>query len=140
MQLQRDLPTPQRMPVQLQRDVPTPQRMSMQFQHDLHTPRIAHQAINDETAKRAATIVSVLTGNNTHAFTVTELDPVQPPPPAEGEPDEGPKMLEIAVPELAVLRVRLDSVNATCGVIPVVRREAWGVGEEGEHCSLPGAA
>jgi len=29
-------------------------------------------------------------------------------------------MLEIAVPELAVLRVRLDAINATCGVIPVV--------------------
>ena len=90
---------------------------------DLHrapNTELSPQAINEETAKRAATISSILTGNNTHAFTVTELDPVQPPPPAEGEPDEGPKMLEIAVPELAVLRVRLDNINSTCGVIPVV--------------------
>ena len=83
------------------------------------------QAINGETASRAGTIVSILVGDPTKVYEVSEVDPDQPPKAVEeegaGGEDEGPKMLVFQIPELAVLRSRLDNINATCGVIPVVR-------------------
>ena len=51
------------------------------------------QAIDDETAKHAATVQSILVGDPAKAYEVSEKDPVQPPPPAEGEEAEGPRML-----------------------------------------------
>ena len=51
------------------------------------------QAIDDETAKHAATVQAILVGDPAKAYEVSEKDPVQPPPPAEGEEAEGPRML-----------------------------------------------
>jgi radial spoke head protein 9 len=84
------------------------------------------QAVNGETASRAGTIAAILVGDPTKAYEVSEVDPNQPPKPVGeeegggGGEDEGPKMLVFQIPELAVLRHRLDTINSTCGVIPVV--------------------
>mmetsp|Transcript_3866 Transcript_3866/g.8287 ORF Transcript_3866/g.8287 Transcript_3866/m.8287 type:complete len:276 (+) Transcript_3866:155-982(+) len=81
------------------------------------------QAVDAETAVRAGTIRSILSGDATKLFEVQEDDPNAPPPPAEGEEEaageeEGPKKLVFQIPELAILRVMIDSINATCGVVP----------------------
>jgi len=83
------------------------------------------QAVDGETASRAGTIAAILVGDPTKAYEVSEVDPNQPPKPVGeeegggGGEDEGPKMLVFQIPELAVLRHRLDTINSTCGVIPV---------------------
>lgn len=83
------------------------------------------QAIDSDTAQRAGTITSILVGDPAKSYEVTEDDPNAPPAPAEGEGEgEGPKKLVLQVPEVAVLRSRIDAINASCGVIPVVSR-AW---------------
>mmetsp|Transcript_76183 Transcript_76183/g.154405 ORF Transcript_76183/g.154405 Transcript_76183/m.154405 type:complete len:277 (+) Transcript_76183:132-962(+) len=81
-------------------------------------------AIDDETSKRAATIDSILTGDVAKAYEVQEDDPNAPPAPAEGEEppadgEDGPKKLTFSIPELAVLRQRIDAINSACGVVPV---------------------
>ncbi|GAX85017.1 hypothetical protein CEUSTIGMA_g12438.t1 [Chlamydomonas eustigma] len=81
------------------------------------------QAIDQSTSQRAAQVKSTLIGDPAKAYEVVEDDPNAPPAPtepAEGEEAaEGPKKLVFQIPELAVLRYRLDSINTTCGVIPV---------------------
>lgn len=78
------------------------------------------QAIDSETALRASTVSTILVGDPAKSYEVQEDDPDAPPPPAEGETEgEGVKKLVFQVPELAVLRNRIDSINASCGLIPV---------------------
>lgn len=78
------------------------------------------QAVDSETSARAATIDSILVGDAAKAYEITEVDPNAPAAPAEGEErDEMFGKLVIQVPEVAVLRQRVDSINAACGVVPV---------------------
>jgi hypothetical protein len=70
-------------------------------------------------------IRSMLSGDASKVYEITEDDPNQPPPVIgeDGEvvPDEeGPKKLVFQIPELAVLRLMIDSINSACGVVPVV--------------------
>lgn len=61
-----------------------------------------------------------ITTMSAQIFELEEKDP-NAPPPAEGEEEgEGPKGIIIQVPELALLRHRIDCINATTGVVPVV--------------------
>ncbi len=68
-------------------------------------------------------MTSILVGDVAKQYIVVEEDPNAPPPPPEGEEggEEGPKGKEFQLPELAVLRTRIDAINAACGVQPLVR-------------------
>lgn len=85
------------------------------------------QAVDESTAVRAAQIRSMLSGDASKVYEITEDDPNQPPPQLgeDGQPlppaedDEGPKKLVFQIPELAVLRLMIDNINAACGVVPV---------------------
>eukprot|EP00798_Chlamydomonas_sp_ICE-L_P025360 gene25360-11022_t len=82
------------------------------------------QAVDAETSKRASTIRTLLMGDPSKVHEIQEDDPNAPRPAVgeDGEPipdEEGPKKLAFQIPELAVLRTKIDSINATCGVIPV---------------------
>lgn len=87
------------------------------------------QAVDEETAARAATVLSILIGDPAKAYEMMEDDPNAPAAPAPGEEGEpapegeegGPKKLTFQIAELAVLRQRIDSINTACGVVPVVR-------------------
>lgn len=70
------------------------------------------QAIDSKTTERASTITTILIGDVAKQYEVA--DPTAPAP-AEGE--DAPK--GFVVPELAVLRARVDAINATCGVEPL---------------------
>jgi len=52
-------------------------------------------------------------------YDIEEKDP-NPPPPSEEDPGEAPPPIIIQVPELAVLKHRIDSINDNTGVTPVV--------------------
>jgi radial spoke head protein 9 len=69
------------------------------------------QAIDAQTTERASTISTILVGDVAKQYEVA--DPAAPSP-AEGE--DAPK--GFVVPELAVLRARVDAINAACGVEP----------------------
>ena len=70
------------------------------------------QAIDAATTDRAATITTILIGDLAKQYEVADSNA---PAPAEGE--DAPK--GFVIPELAVLRQRVDAVNASCGVEPV---------------------
>ncbi len=78
------------------------------------------QAIDNDTTARAARVTSMLLGDPAKNYEVLEDDDTSTQP-AEGEETGGKKQLAFQVPELAVLRTRVDDINASCGVIPVVR-------------------
>lgn len=54
----------------------------------------------------------------TQVYDIEEKDP-NAPPPAEGE--EPPAPIVVQVPELAVVKLRIDMINDSTGVMPVVR-------------------
>lgn len=82
------------------------------------------QAIDSTTADRAAKVTSILTGDVAKQYIIFEEDPNAPaaPPAGEeggGEEEGAPKGKEYQLPELAVLRTRIDAINAACGVQPL---------------------
>lgn len=82
------------------------------------------QAIDTATAERSAKVTTILVGDVAKQYVVVEEDPNAPaaPPAGEegGEEEEGgPKGKEYQLPELAVLRTRIDAINAACGVQPL---------------------
>ncbi|KAG1679524.1 hypothetical protein FOA52_011125 [Chlamydomonas sp. UWO 241] len=85
-------------------------------------------SLDGATSRRAGTIDSILTGDVAKGNEVTEDNPNAPPPveavegeaePAAPEGEEIPAKLTFSIPELAVLRFRIDAVNEACGVVPV---------------------
>mmetsp|Transcript_90 Transcript_90/g.138 ORF Transcript_90/g.138 Transcript_90/m.138 type:complete len:272 (-) Transcript_90:413-1228(-) len=77
-------------------------------------------AVNAETASKAEKIKSLLTGDTSKIYELEEADPnAAPTPVEEGAEVEAPKPLIIQVPELALLRQRIDSINASTGIVPV---------------------
>eukprot|EP00955_Chlamydomonas_euryale_P031310 329107-Chlamydomonas_euryale.AAC.26 len=87
-------------------------------------------AIDGATASRAANINALLAGDAAKAYHVEEDGPIQTASGEDtkdpaAEPGEGERVetkLTFSIPELAVLRQRVDAINTACGVIPVVRR------------------
>lgn len=82
------------------------------------------QPVDEELRIRAIKLRDILTGDPGKIYEVQEDDPNAPPPAVgeDGEPipdEEGPKKLVFQIPELAVLRVMVDAINVSCGVIPV---------------------
>lgn len=77
------------------------------------------QAIDSETALRAATVSSILIGDPAKNYEVQEDDPDAPAASVPEDAEGGPRKLTFQIPELAVLRYRIDSINASCGIIPV---------------------
>lgn len=77
-------------------------------------------AINSETSSKADKFKTQLSGDPAKIFELEEKDP-NAPPPAEGEEadGDGPKGIIIQVPELALLRHRIDCINNSTGVVPV---------------------
>ena len=55
-------------------------------------------------------------------YDTEEKDPNPPPPPEEGQEEqtEPPPPIVVQVPELAVLKHRIDQINESTGVMPVV--------------------
>ncbi len=85
-------------------------------------------AIDSPTASKADKVKALLSGDPSKVFELEEKDPqaaaAVAASAAEGEAaggEEGPKPIIIQVPELALLRHRIDSINAATGVVPVVR-------------------
>lgn len=70
------------------------------------------QAIDSATSERAASISTILISDVAKQYEVADPNA---PPPAEGE--EASK--GFVIPELAVLRQRVDAVNSACGIEPV---------------------
>lgn len=63
----------------------------------------------------------MLTVLREQVFDIEEKDPNQPPPPGEDEePAEPPPPIIVQVPELAILKHRIDLINESTGVTPVV--------------------
>eukprot|EP00983_Pelagomonas_calceolata_P051602 1142480-Pelagomonas_calceolata.AAC.1 len=57
---------------------------------------------------------------STQVYDIEEKDPNPPPPPEEGEEaGEAPPPVIVQVPELAVLKHRIDMINDSTGVMPV---------------------
>mmetsp|Transcript_22372 Transcript_22372/g.66658 ORF Transcript_22372/g.66658 Transcript_22372/m.66658 type:complete len:280 (-) Transcript_22372:174-1013(-) len=84
-------------------------------------------AIDGATASRAANINALLAGDAAKAYHVEEDGPIQTASGEDtkdpaAEPGEGERVetkLTFSIPELAVLRQRVDAINTACGVIPV---------------------
>lgn len=81
------------------------------------------QAVDQQTAERASQIRSMLSGDPSKVYEISEDDPSQPDAPLgeDGQPmpeQAGAKKLVFQVPELAVLRLMIDCINAECGVTP----------------------
>ncbi|GLI64377.1 hypothetical protein VaNZ11_007641 [Volvox africanus] len=73
------------------------------------------QPVDAETAARCTRIKGQLSGDAAKNYELEEKDP-NAPAPAEGE--EEPKPLVFQIPELSVLRYRVDSITAATSVIP----------------------
>jgi hypothetical protein len=69
------------------------------------------------TRRVPALVVACPPGDPAKNFELEEKDPAAPPP-AEGEEDKG---TVVQVPELAVLRTRVDAIGADTSVVPTVR-------------------
>ncbi|KAF5827522.1 radial spoke protein 9 [Dunaliella salina] len=77
-------------------------------------------AVDDETKSKAGKIQSILSGDPAKVYDIEEKDSNQPPPPDEGEEaGEPPAPVIVQVPELAVLKHRIDTINDSTGVLPV---------------------
>lgn len=76
------------------------------------------QPVDPETATRCTRIKGQLSGDAAKNFEIEEKDPHAPLETADGE--EEPKPLLFQIPELSVLRYRVDSITAATSVIPTV--------------------
>jgi len=80
--------------------------------------------VDAETALRAARIKETLSGDPAKAFEVQEDDPNAAPAAPGEEAGEEPKKLTFAIPELAVLRLRVDNITAVTSVVPANSMQA----------------
>eukprot|EP00967_Tisochrysis_lutea_P013243 scaffold14782_cov22-Tisochrysis_lutea.AAC.1 len=74
---------------------------------------------------------------STQVYDIEEKDPNPPPPPEEGEEaGEAPPPVIVQVPELAVLKHRIDMINDSTGVMPVHLLNASRSGRREDEASL----
>uniref|UniRef100_A0A7S0V3D7 Radial spoke head protein 9 homolog n=1 Tax=Polytomella parva TaxID=51329 RepID=A0A7S0V3D7_9CHLO len=74
------------------------------------------QSIDGDTSTRSAKIRGQLSGDPSKNYELEERDP-NAPEKADGTEEE-PKNIVFQIPELSVLRFRVDSINNSTGVIP----------------------
>ncbi|KAG2440765.1 hypothetical protein HXX76_003621 [Chlamydomonas incerta] len=74
------------------------------------------QPVDSETATRCARIKGMLSGDPAKNYELEEKDPNAPEPSPEAEEEVKPLVFQI--PELAVLRCRVDAIAAATSVIP----------------------
>ncbi|KXZ53946.1 hypothetical protein GPECTOR_6g864 [Gonium pectorale] len=74
------------------------------------------QPVDGETAVRAARIKGQLSGDAAKNYELEEKDPNAPEPSPDA--DEEVKPLVFQIPELSVLRYRVDSITAATSIIP----------------------
>ncbi len=74
------------------------------------------QPVDAETVKRAGRIKGQLSGDPAKNYELEEKD-LNAPPPGE---DEEEKKLVFQIPELSVLRYRVDSIVSATSIIPTV--------------------
>lgn len=74
------------------------------------------QPVDSETVKRAGRIKGQLSGDPAKNYELEEKD-LNAPPPGE---DEEERKLVFQIPELSVLRYRVDSIVSATSIIPTV--------------------
>ncbi len=88
------------------------------------------QPVDAETATRCARIKGYLSGDAAKNYELEEKDP-NAPEPAEGEDEVKPLVFQ--VPELSVLRYRVDSITGATSVIPTVGDQGWGMASRSDE-------
>ncbi|GMH38099.1 hypothetical protein BSKO_05983 [Bryopsis sp. KO-2023] len=75
--------------------------------------------VNPETAERAATLATKLSGDSSQISTVEEANPDAPPPAEnEEENEENSRKLVFEITELQRLRAMVDAISSATSVVP----------------------